>query len=170
MRFQALKRAKRDCNGQVTASEIGLDQVWTTGDREVSGAPEGPRLRRVTRLLLAAPADAPGAEDSTGHGTDHLLARLARALRDAGHEVVHAGQGGGSDVLVDVAIQEDVEVVVLLAAGEYDVSAVAGALAGDGPAGADEQVQVVVATAGEEPRSVVRRVADATSYRSSDGG
>jgi len=106
-------------------------------------------------LASAAADDAPRSEGEGPSATEpeHALARLGRALRDAGHEVVHAGQGVTRAVVAAIATQEDVQVVVLLAPAAYDAGALARELG-------DEVVLVPVAP-GERPAAVVERVAQA---------
>ncbi|MBC9733695.1 hypothetical protein [Nocardioides marmotae] len=130
----------------------------------------------MPRLLLAAvpfPATsravsgtAPG--DGLGEGAAEALTRLARALRDAGHEVVHAGQGVDDGLVVAAAVQEDVEVVVLLAPASYDAGELAARLAGEDPSDGAETTVLVVATAHEQPAQVVRRVASGTAVAVAD--
>ncbi|WKN47761.1 hypothetical protein [Nocardioides sp. Arc9.136] len=140
----------------------------------------------MTRLLLAAvaasaagqdePAGAPGrtSEESPAEA-EGAIVRLARALRDAGHEVVHAGQGLDEAVVVAAAVQEDVQVVVLLAPPAYDASALATGLAGGTGGEAaegidDDVVAVVLTTPADAPGDVLARleglagVADDTPY------
>lgn len=51
----------------------------------------------------------PGPGDEPGE-----VVRLARALRDAGHEVIHAGPQEAVESLAAAAVQEDADVVALL--------------------------------------------------------
>jgi methylmalonyl-CoA mutase, C-terminal domain len=46
---------------------------------------------------------------------------VPRVLRDAGHEVVHAGSLSAPEQIAAAAIQEDVDVVALVAASSEDV-------------------------------------------------
>ncbi|NHC23288.1 hypothetical protein G6553_08900 [Nocardioides sp. IC4_145] len=116
----------------------------------------------MPRLLLAALPDAdasaagPGAEPTQG---DQALTRLARALRDAGHEVVHAGQDVDEGLVTAAAVQEDVAVVVLLAPASYDAGSLAADLAGD-PDHADDTIVLVAVGRDDRAADVVRRVAD----------
>jgi methylmalonyl-CoA mutase cobalamin-binding subunit len=116
----------------------------------------------VTRLLLAA---LPGADPSTaGHEagptpTEQALTWLARALRDAGHEVVHAGQDADERLVVAAAVQEDVEVVVLVTPASYDAGPLAAELAG-APEDGDDAVVLVAVGPDERTADMVGRVAD----------
>ncbi|MBC2961066.1 hypothetical protein [Nocardioides deserti] len=116
----------------------------------------------MPRLLLAALSDADAsAIGSEGEPTpsDQALTRLARALRDAGHEVVHAGQGVDERLVTAAAVQEDVAVVVLLTPPSYDAGSLAADLAGD-PDDADDAIVLVTAATDDRAADVVRRVAD----------
>jgi len=78
----------------------------------------------VRVLLVCAPADA----------DDQTFGVAARALRDAGHEVVHGGSIGSAGQISAVASQEDVDVVLLIGGDEADVLTAELADTGDGPA------------------------------------
>ncbi|MDN4173701.1 hypothetical protein QWY28_12140 [Nocardioides sp. SOB77] len=147
----------------------------------------------MSRVLLAAvPFAAPSSTDtSAGPSADasapsveQALPRLARALRDAGHEVVHAGQDVDDALVEAAAVQEDVELVVLLAPAAHDAAALTAALAGEAGSGTDsdtdsetdstaddEVVRLVLTTPDEEPAALLARlddaagVADDTPYR-----
>lgn len=134
----------------------------------------------VVRLLLASltPEDGPeegfarAGEQVAGADVDvpagQVLPRLARALRDAGHEVVHAGQGLPEAVVVAAAVQEDVEVVVLLAPPSYDADALAADVSRQVGEEAGEHVPVVAVTsdattagsAADRAAQVVRQVSE----------
>ena len=60
---------------------------------------------------------------------DHGLEAVARALRDAGHEVIYAGLHQTPDQVVETAIQEDADLVAVCALVDDD-PALVGALAG----------------------------------------
>jgi methylmalonyl-CoA mutase C-terminal domain/subunit len=52
-------------------------------------------------------------------GADRRAALVARVLRDEGHEVVDAGEGGSPASIVETAIQEDADLIGLVdTAGE----------------------------------------------------
>ncbi|WP_164519747.1 cobalamin B12-binding domain-containing protein [Nocardioides ferulae] len=80
--------------------------------------------RSRLRIVLAGPA---------GDVVDeslHLVEALARALRDAGHEVVYAGAAEDAERLAATAVQEDADLVGLcLGAGDRSGS-LAGRVAG----------------------------------------
>lgn len=84
-------------------------------------------MRRAPRVLLAGV----GLQDDPAEAVG-----LARALRDAGGEVVHLGAVPSADVVAAVARDEDAHVVVVLAAGAADsgslVAAVRSALEAQG--------------------------------------
>ena len=83
-------------------------------------------------LLVCIPADA----EAPAFGS------AVRALRDAGHEVVHGGALGSADLIATVASQEDVDVVVLIGDAEAD------GIAAELPAGDDEPAVRVVRPGG----------------------
>ena len=83
-------------------------------------------MRRV--LLVCLPGDP----------DDNTFGVAARALRDAGHEIVHGGTIGAADQISAVAFQEDVDVVLLIGGAEAE------ALAGELPAGEEDPVVRVV--------------------------
>lgn len=57
---------------------------------------------------------APAAPDGQDHGAE----RLARLLRDAGHEVIYTGPDPSDEQVVATAVQEDADLVALPASGE----------------------------------------------------
>lgn len=85
----------------------------------------------MVRLLLTSIGDGSAADaaDTGGADAEDLGAdRLARSLRDAGHEVVALGAVPSADWLVATAVQEDVEAVALwLGAGQSPPTAAADA-------------------------------------------
>ena len=48
-------------------------------------------------------------------GEEHTLEAAARALRDAGHEVIYAGPHQTPDQIVETAVQEDADLVAVCA-------------------------------------------------------
>ena len=84
------------------------------------------RMQRV--LLVCLPSDP----------DDQTFGVAARALRDAGHEIVHGGAIGSAGQIAAVAFQEDVDVVLLIGGEEAD--GVAAELVGSDE---DPQVRVV---------------------------
>ena len=46
---------------------------------------------------------------------EHALEAVARALRDAGHEVIYAGPRQTPDQVVETAVQEDADLIALCA-------------------------------------------------------
>ena len=50
-------------------------------------------------------------------GSEHDLSAVARALRDAGHEVVYAGEHQSPEQIVGTAIQEDADLIALAVLG-----------------------------------------------------
>ncbi|MCD6638311.1 MAG: hypothetical protein LT071_00160 [Nocardioides sp.] len=69
-----------------------------------------------TRLRVLIAQVGPGGDD----GADPEAAgRFARALRDAGHEVVYLGVVPDRDVLAAVALQEDVDATCLVDGGRW---------------------------------------------------
>lgn len=54
---------------------------------------------------------------------DMTFGATARVLRDAGHEVVHGGAIGTPEQVAAVALQEDVDVVLLLGGDDADALA-----------------------------------------------
>ena len=100
-------------------------------------------MRRSQRVLLAGVG--PGGDPAGAVG-------LARALRDAGWEVVHLGEVADAAVVAAVARDEDADAVVVLAADEGQgglVSGVEAALESCGLAG------IVVLDAGIGTAAVV---------------
>lgn len=148
------------------SSKSGWTTLWTTCGVVPRTVPAGRAAplgcAPVPRLLLAALPDADASAAGSEAGptpSDEALTRLARALRDAGHEVVHAGQGVDERLVTAAAVQEDVAVVVLLAPPSYDAGSLAADLAG-GPDDADDTIVLVTAGTDERAADVVRRVAD----------
>ena len=67
-------------------------------------APEQPASRRKIRVVVAKPG-------LDGH--DRGAKIVARALRDAGHEVIYTGLHQTPEQIVETAIQEDADVIGL---------------------------------------------------------
>lgn len=88
------------------------------------GTHSGAYAAPMQRVLLV---QVPGDSDSDAFST------AARALRDAGHEVVHGGEMSSPDLVSAVAWQEDVDLVLLVGGGEAGVLAEALQNDGDGP-------------------------------------
>lgn len=65
----------------------------------------------MLRIVIGRPG--PGEEPQA-------VVALARALRDAGNEVIHAGPQDDAESLAAAAVQEDADVVALLADGDTD--------------------------------------------------
>jgi methylmalonyl-CoA mutase cobalamin-binding domain/chain len=107
----------------------------------------------VTRVLLAALGDAPS----------EPLTRLARALRDAGHEVVHAGAGQEPTGVAAAAVQEDVEVVVLVTRDAREAAPLLDILVTALIAQDARDAGVAVVEPGEDPAVVVATVARLTT-------
>ena len=64
-------------------------------------------------------------------GGEHGLEAVARALRDAGHEVIYAGLHQAPDQVVETAIQEDADLIAVCAPADDDpvlLAALAGLL------------------------------------------
>ena len=90
-------------------------------------------------------------------GLSSQAGAIARALRDAGHEVVYAGAGQSPEQLVATALQEDADLigVVVTTDGDRLVSAVAEVLDAHGASDIG-----VFATAGEPVAEVARQVGE----------
>jgi methylmalonyl-CoA mutase C-terminal domain/subunit len=58
----------------------------------------------------------PGTDDD-----DHVAAVVARALRDAGHEVIYTGLHQSAEQIVETAIQEDADLIGVTAAHDTDL-------------------------------------------------
>jgi len=52
-------------------------------------------------------------------GEEHALEAVARALRDAGHEVIYAGPHQSPDRVVETAIQEDADLIAVCAPDDH---------------------------------------------------
>ncbi len=70
----------------------------------MTGAAGGPQLDRPIRVLIAKPG-------LDGH--DRGAKVIARALRDAGMEVIYTGLRQTAEMIVNAAVQEDVDAVGL---------------------------------------------------------
>lgn len=70
----------------------------------MTGAAGGPELDRPIRVLIAKPG-------LDGH--DRGAKVIARALRDAGMEVIYTGLRQTAEMIVNAAVQEDVDAVGL---------------------------------------------------------
>jgi methylmalonyl-CoA mutase C-terminal domain/subunit len=94
----------------------------------------------------------PGPEDEPS-----AVVALARALRDAGHEVIHAGPQDEAEALAAAAVQEDADVVALLTGDEEEARGTTDLLLGLlGSSGADE----VLVVAGRSPAEVLAGLVD----------
>lgn len=105
----------------------------------------------MARLLLHCPTDA-----SADAGADRM-ARAGRELRDAGHEVVHAGAGLDDAAVAVAAVQEDVDAVLLVAGDAADGDDPAAGLRQRLAAAGADDVRVLVVGPG---RAVVDALAD----------
>lgn len=59
----------------------------------------------MLRIVIGQPGSADGPQD---------VVALARSLRDAGHEVIHAGSQEDVEPLAEAAVQEDADAVALV--------------------------------------------------------
>ena len=104
----------------------------------------------MIRIVLGEPGPA-GSTGPTGTSSG----AVARALRDAGHEVVYAGPGQSLEQLVASALQEDADLIGLVTAEGEALVGVLGDLLRDHDA-ADIGV---VATSGSTVAEIVAQVA-----------
>jgi methylmalonyl-CoA mutase C-terminal domain/subunit len=84
------------------SESLGADAVAVTADESAGGA--GPVSTDVIRVVVAKPG-------LDGH--DRGAKVVARALRDAGMEVIYTGLHQTPEQIVEAAIQEDADVVGL---------------------------------------------------------
>lgn len=93
-------------------------------------------------------------------GDDPVSAAVLRALRDAGHEVVHAGGLARAETVAATAVQEDVELVLVMGDEHLAADDVRRLL---DDAGADDVDLVVVPTGSSAADSftLVRRCLEA---------
>jgi methylmalonyl-CoA mutase C-terminal domain/subunit len=83
---------------------------------------------------------------------------LARALRDGGHEVIHAGAQDDAEALAAAAVQEDVDVVALVT-GDDDAAGMTTRLR---RLLVDRGADDIEVLAGAGPTEVLARVAELT--------
>lgn len=93
-----------DCNGCDTQSEIS-GGMKSDKSGEAPWGPGDAYAAPMQRVLLV---QVPGEGDPDG------FSAAARALRDAGHEVVHGGETDSPGQVSAVAWQEDVDLVLLI--------------------------------------------------------
>ena len=86
------------------SESLGADAVAVTDDETTGAAGTGPLSTDVIRVVVAKPG-------LDGH--DRGAQVVARALRDAGMEVIYTGLHQTPEQIVEAAIQEDADVVGL---------------------------------------------------------
>ena len=86
------------------SESLGADAVAVTDDETAGAAGTGPLSTDVIRVVVAKPG-------LDGH--DRGAKVVARALRDAGMEVIYTGLHQTPEQIVEAAIQEDADVVGL---------------------------------------------------------
>jgi methylmalonyl-CoA mutase, C-terminal domain len=102
-----IREARHDSNGKVTAVEIPpCFAVDDPGYLRAAVAPTGVRHPVPARLRIVVAK--PGLD-----GHDRGAKIVARALRDAGHEVIYTGLHQTPEQIVETAIQEDADLIGL---------------------------------------------------------
>ncbi len=91
--------------------------------------------------------DGPGSADS-------VVTAAGRALRDAGHEVVHVGTQQAADQVAGTAIQEDADVVALWVGDRADTDLLTGVVAHLGERQACDVAVLVVGAGPDDGRSL----------------
>lgn len=114
-----------------------------------AGDPVRAARQRYPAEMLRIVIGHPGNDDEPGE-----VVMLARGLRDAGHEVIHAGPQEAVEALAAAAVQEDADVVALVL-DPADEGDVLGRMRDTLASLADEEIDVVAA---EGWREVLARV------------